>query len=80
MDRTELVDALAAAGAAHHEFESVALNGERDELWAGFYAAYVLGRLGHFMSPSALAATLEAVEGESWAEAAAEAIITALPE
>lgn len=75
MDRSDLVSALEAAAAAHHEFEEMALGGERDELWAGFYAAYVLGRLGDFMTPTALARLLEAVDGEPWAEAAADDII-----
>lgn len=75
MRRADLVEALQAAGRAHHEFESVALGGERDELWAGFYAAYVLGRLGDFAAPSALATRIEAVDGEPWAEAAADAIL-----
>ena len=75
MRRADLVEALQAAGRAHHEFESVALGGERDELWAGFYAAYVLGRLGDFAGPSALAARIEGVDGEPWAEAAADAIL-----
>lgn len=76
MARSEIVDALVAAGKAHHEFETVTLGGVRDELWAGFYAAYVLGRLGDFMAPSILAARLEAVDGEPWAESAAEAILS----
>ncbi|HEX2153255.1 MAG TPA: hypothetical protein VHL52_04695 [Acidimicrobiia bacterium] len=75
MERDALVDALEAAASAHHEYETVALGGQRDEIWAGFYAAYVLGRLGDFMKPSELAATLEAVDGEPWAEAAADAVL-----
>lgn len=75
MNRDELVAALTAAGKAHHEFETVTLEGERDELWAGFYAAYVLGRLGDFTSPSRLAGILEAVDGDPWAEAAADAVL-----
>jgi prolipoprotein diacylglyceryltransferase len=78
MDRLELILALEAAAAAHHEYEEMALGGERDELWAGFYAAYVLGRLGNFMTPTALARVLEAVEGDPWPEAAADDIIVEL--
>jgi hypothetical protein len=75
MDRTELIEALRAAGAAHHEYEEMALAGQRDEMWAGFYAAYVLGRLGDFMAPTALTRVLESVEGDPWAEAAADDIV-----
>lgn len=56
----------------------MALGGERDELWAGFYAAYVLGRLGDFITPTALAQILEAVDGDPWADAAADEIIVEL--
>ena len=68
-----LRSALAAAGAAHHEYESHYLNGVRDEQWAGWYAAYVLGHLGDFTSPSQLTEWLEAAPGEGdWAEGAAK--------
>ena len=39
-----LAEALSAAGSAQHEYEQTALKGVRDGLWAGFYAAFVLGR------------------------------------
>ena len=45
---SDLAEVLSAAGSTHHEYEQTALNGVRDELWAGFYAAFVLGRLGDF--------------------------------
>lgn len=77
MDADQIRAALKAASSAHHEFETVALGGVRDELWAGFYAAYVLGRLGDFMEPSALASLLEEVEGEDWFEAATGAVVAA---
>lgn len=75
MQRDTLIAALDAAASAHHEFEQVALTGVRDELWAGFYAAYVLGRLGDFLPPSELAALLEEVDGRPWSEAAADAVL-----
>ena len=49
-----LEQALAAAGKAHHDYETNILGGVRDEQWPGWYAAYVLGRLGDFTSPSQL--------------------------
>lgn len=70
-----LRDALGAASAAHHDYESNVLNGERDEHWAGWYAAYTLGRLGDFTTPTKLTAWLEAVSGDGdWAENAAAAV------
>ena len=74
-----LAEALSAAGSAHHEYEQTALKGVRDELWAGFYAAFVLGRLGDFTAASTLAALLEEVDAPSnWSEAAAEHVATTL--
>lgn len=68
--------ALVAAGSAHHEFETRYLNGVRDALWPGFYAAYALGRLGDFAAPSELARWLETVDAPSgWAAAAAAQIV-----
>lgn len=74
-----LAEALSAAGSTHHEYEQTALKGVRDELWAGFYAAFVLGRLGDFTAASTLAALLEEVDAPSnWSEAAAEHVATTL--
>jgi len=74
-----IAEALAAAGSAHHEYEQTALKGVRDELWAGFYAAFVLGRLGDFTAASRLAALLEEVDAPSnWSQAAAEHVATRL--
>jgi len=79
INRYALEQTLEAAAAAHHEYQSVALNGEFDKQWPAFYAAYVLGRLGDFMEPSALAASLEAVKSkDDWAGAAAEKIASVL--
>ena len=77
--RGELHKALAAAGSAHHEFETSYLHGERDELWSGWYAAYVLGRLGDFTEPTRLARWLEAVSSEpDWFENAARDVAAKL--
>lgn len=68
----QLKDALSAAGRAHHEFESNFLRGVRDEQWAGWYAAYVLGRLGDFTTPTQLAKWLaDAPLKGDWAKNAA---------
>lgn len=68
-----LKDALFNASNVHHEYETTVLEGVRDEQWPGFYAAYVLGRLGDFTSASHLSALLEEVPaGSDWASEAAE--------
>ena len=72
--RSEVVEALSAAANLHHEYETERLAGVRDELWAGFYAAFVLGRLGSFTTCSALVEVLESVTELPWAEAAADAV------
>lgn len=69
----DLEDALVAAAAAHHDYERSVLNGERDAMWAGFYAAFVLGRFGDFASASRLAILLAEVGvADDWSAAAAE--------
>lgn len=40
--RSELAQRLAAAGAAHGEYESNALHGEYDQQWAEWYARFLL--------------------------------------
>ena len=75
----ELRDALLAAGLAHHDFEQHTLNGTRDENWAGFYAAFALGRLGDFAASSVLTKWLEdAPGGEEWAASAASYVLEQL--
>ena len=78
LGKYEFTAALRAAGAAHHDYESITLKGQRDEHWAGWYAAYVLGRLGDFATPSQLTAWLEAASGEDWADSAAAAVLAQL--
>lgn len=74
-----LEQALAAAGEAHHDFEQVVLEGERDRLWAGFYAAFVLGRLGDFAASSTLSRLLEDTpSGDEWPQRAAAHVIAKL--
>jgi predicted GNAT family acetyltransferase len=76
---SDLAEVLSAARSTHHEYEQAALKGVRDELWAGFYAAFVLGRLGDFALASRLAALLEEVDATSnWSEAAAKHVTTTL--
>ena len=65
--REKLQNALAAAGTAHHDFETNVLKGEPDEHWPGWYAAYVLGRVGDFVTPTVLAGWLaEAPASVDW--------------
>jgi hypothetical protein len=66
-----LMSALRAAGSAHHDYESRFLGGEHDLQWPGWYAAYVLGRLGDFAAPTDLAQWLQdAPAADDWADAA----------
>jgi hypothetical protein len=55
------------------------LKGVRDELWPGFYAAFVLGRLGAFTTASRLSRLLEEVGSPAnWSSAAAEHVLNSL--
>ena len=75
----QLREALKAAGSAHHEYEQGYLGGERDEAWPGWYAAYVLGRLGDFATPSELTRWLEeAPADDDWSESAAAFVLERL--
>lgn len=75
----QLREVLSAAARTHHDYEQGALGGERDTQWSGFYAAYVIGRLGDFTSPSALVGWLEAApEADDWAGQAATYVLSRL--
>ena len=79
ISQQDLEAALRAAGSAHHDYEQNTLSGTRDEYWPGFYAAYVLGRLGDFVTPSSLVPWLEnAPESDDWAAAAAAHVLVQL--
>ena len=72
----ELAAAMKAAGSEHHEYEQTVLNGVFDEQWPMFYAAFVLGRIGEFTTPSALTSWLEEVPTDGvWADMAARHVI-----
>lgn len=74
----ELAEALRAAASAHHEYETNAHGGQRDHRWAEWYAAYVLGRLGDFTTPTKLCSVLIEARGDDWAEAAAKHVLMKL--
>jgi hypothetical protein len=75
----KLKETLSAAGRAHHDYESHFLKGERDEQWAGWYAAYVLGRHGDFATPSRMTRWLQEASAEGdWAANAAALVLTKL--
>ena len=68
-----LITALKAASAAHHDYERNALQGTPDERWAGWYAAYLLGRLGDITTPTILAGLLTtAPSSDDWATSTAK--------
>ena len=74
--KENLKNALASAGQAHHEYETVILDGVRDKFWPGFYAAYTLGQIGDFIKPSVLTNLLEeAPLVEDWPENTANYIL-----
>ncbi len=74
--KEEITTALTDAGAAHHDYETVALHGVRDEQWSGWYAAYVLGRLGDFTTPSHLAGLLRSAPStDNWADSTATFVV-----
>jgi hypothetical protein len=74
--REQLREALDSAGSAHHDYQKNTLGGVRDERWAGWYAGYVLGRLGDFVSPSDLTQWLEqSPAGDDWSATAADYVI-----
>jgi hypothetical protein len=76
---TELEAALVAAGEAHHEYEQVFLSGVHDEQWPGFYAAFVLGRLGGFATPTSLVGWLrDAPSSGEWEASAARYVLERL--
>ena len=77
--KAELAKALNEAGVTHHEYEKNVLKGLRDEQWAGFYAAYVLGSLGAFVSSCELTKLLEkAPSSETWSNSASEYVLSNL--
>jgi hypothetical protein len=52
------------------------LGGQRDEMWPGFYAAFVLGRLGNFAAASVLSTFLEqAPASEVWTNSTADHVL-----
>jgi len=77
--RALLEAALAAADAAHTEYERIVLKGVADNQWPGFFAAYVLGRLGEFTQGSRLAFLIGEVDADSdWPAAAADHVLMKL--
>ena len=77
--KDELIEVLNIAASTHHDYEKNVLKGLRDEQWVGFYAAYVLGRLGDFATSSYLTILLEeSPNSEDWSNTAAEYVLSKL--
>ena len=75
----ELESAINDAGSSHHQFQTVYLKGVRDENWASYYAAFVLGRVEELdITPSELCGVIAGVTDDDWTVAAANAIRDAL--
>ena len=73
--KAALEKALRDASLSHHNYEEIILHGVRDKYWSGWYAAYVLGRLGDFTSPSELSSLLETISADDdWFLAATDQI------
>jgi hypothetical protein len=71
----ELESAINAAESSHHQFQTVYLKGVRDEHWASYYSAFVLGRVEKLdITPSELCGVLSAVTDDDWTAGAAKAI------
>ena len=72
---------MSDAGTAHHEYQQVILKGVNDIYWPGFYAAYLLGRLGNIVEPSTLTRWLEeSSEWDNWVETTANVFLERLDE
>lgn len=78
----ELSALLGETWKSHSEFQENYLDGVRDEMWAGWYAAYLIGRLGPIAPPSRLTRLLESVQAghDVWTDVAATQILAALQE
>lgn len=70
--------ALKAAAKAHHEFQENTLKGIHHEQWSIWYAAYILGRLGDFTTPSLLTQWLDEVNDKDWFTKAAKHVVNNL--
>ncbi|HUF39066.1 MAG TPA: hypothetical protein VMN57_11125 [Anaerolineales bacterium] len=78
-DKESLSKLLSETWDVHSEFQENYLEGMRDEMWAGWYAGYLLGRLGNFTTPSTLARLLQETESlKPWADKAAEHLLANL--
>lgn len=75
-DIQKLTDALASVGAAHHDYQTHFLDGKHDETWPGWHAAYVLGRLCDFTTPTVLSQLLrDAPPSDDWNTEAARYVL-----
>jgi hypothetical protein len=77
--KSSLREALATAVLLHDDYERTILKGVVDERWAGFCAAYLIGRLGDFAPPGRVAGLLEQVaDQDDWPAVAAAHLLTKL--
>jgi hypothetical protein len=71
----ELESAIDDAESSHHQLQTVYLKGVRDENWASYYSAFILGRVEKLdITPSELCGVLSGVTDDNWTAGAAKAI------
>lgn len=82
MEKEKLKDQIKEASEKHHDYETNYLEGQRDKNWAGWYAAFILGRLNEVrnkVTPTRLTTLFEEAakrfSGENWAEKYADYFI-----
>jgi len=77
--KQQLQETLLAAGKSHHEFQENFLEGVWHKQWYIWYAAFVLGRLGNFTTPTLLTQwIMEISDKEKWFKKTAEHILNKL--
>ncbi len=59
IETNTLKEALLEAAEYHHEYESNLLGGMRDEAWADWYAAFLLGKIPDLKNPTYLTQVLQ---------------------
>ena len=79
MEKNRLIEALSEAATQHQEFQEGFLKGQFDDEWHSFYAAFIIGKLGTFTTPSKLTELIKKadanIKAKLWQENFAEFIL-----